>query len=60
MTGSGGSGSRARGGAWGTHTIWGGKNVEKADSRGWGLMVACSVFLFHNSTRVPPYPFFQG
>ena len=36
------------------------KNVEKADSRGWGLDGCLFCFLFHNSTRVPPYSFFQG
>ena len=38
----------------------GGKNVEKADSRGWGVDGCLFCFLFHISTRVPPYSFFQG
>ena len=36
------------------------KNVEKAGPRGWGLDGCLFCFLFHNSTRVPPYSFFQG
>ena len=43
-------------------TLWGSppKNVEKADSRGWGVDGCLFCFLFHNSTRVPPYPFLKG